>query len=118
MVTLENLTPNPDTNQFLLEKEIKEQFSDCCKEFQENEDSYKELEDYFHEIIDSVFPIYNADIINQCYVLDWSETFFQHSEFSGGESQTPFESMRDNLYVIYYRLGNEVLRDFLNQEGK
>ena len=78
MVTLENLTPNPDTNQFLLEKEIKEQFSDCFKEFQENEDSYKQLD----------------------------------------ESQTPFESMRDNLYLVYYHLGNEVLRDFLNQEGK
>jgi hypothetical protein len=118
MVTLENLIPDPATNQYLLEKEIKEQFLDCFKEFQENEDSSKELADHFHEILDSVFPIYNADIINQCYVLDWNETYFQHSEFFGGESQSPLEIMRDNLYFIYYRLGDGVLLDFLNQEGK
>tara|TARA_R100000808_G_C2150263_1_gene158967 strand:- start:86 stop:454 length:369 start_codon:yes stop_codon:yes gene_type:complete len=118
MVTLENLIPDPATNQYLLEKEIKKEFSDSFKEFQENEDSSKELVDYYHEIIDSVFPIYNADIINQCYVLDWNETYFKHSELSGGESQNPLEILSDNLYVIYYCLGNEVLEDFLNQEGK
>tara|TARA_R100001530_G_scaffold14068_1_gene12820 strand:- start:363 stop:719 length:357 start_codon:yes stop_codon:yes gene_type:complete len=116
MVTLENLIPDPATNQYLLEKEIKKEFSDCFKEFLENEDSSKELVDYYHEILDVIFPFFNADIINQCYVLDWNETYFQHSEFYGGERQTPFESMRDNLYFIYYRLGNEVLGDFLNQE--
>ncbi len=71
-------------------------------------------EDIITQICDSLVPVYNGDLIDQCsnYIGEEFWDLWLNNEYGG---ETPIDILRGNLYQLYIEIGYSILEDIENE---
>lgn len=75
-------------------------------------DGYDDVnDDTIREIADSLIPAYNHSLIEFCSHYSGEEFWDLWNDNNGLGGETPLEILRENLWLLYYTIGCEVLQE-------